>query len=446
MQPHRVRFAWEVDDPNDPLQGAPSTINPNSTALWRPAAVTDLPRMLVSGSLAEWMRVKAAELVLDATVAVRKSTVDALDDTPKRRFMDMGPTTGEVQGVPAYLLHREFRVMGTNALRKVYRNWPATEARSPAADLAAEIAAASEQHVVPNLAQTMWAERQTLPWEGAVTIAREDVSADQWVGSVLNLTGGETAWTTMRAVIESESHNLVTGRSSIAFGPPTHLAVQDRREMHAVARQSRMARAQAAQTMPPPPREDEDDEELSTGQGVGGVYPSTVNPVVTPQHTGGGGGAGELVWALEIVNAQAGTVAVNCGTIIRDVTDLTAELAIAGAESTHTATAGQTLRLKITGAFDDPVCTLEAGAAWTGHPSAVQSSGSGNTAAFVAYYYPLWEFVATAGDDTTQIRDGLHARRLVASTHLIRTAAAYHKTDDRPFAVPVLQPYHRALT
>jgi hypothetical protein len=152
------------------------------------------------------------------------------------------------------------------------------------------------------------------------------------------------------------------------------------------------------------------------------------------------------IWDLEIVNAAAGTVKVNCGTIIRDVTSLTTQLTIAAAASNHTAVASQTLRLKITGAWTDPVCTLEAGAAWTGHPSAVQSSGSGATAAFEAYYYPLWEFVATAASDTVFINDNLHARKLVASTHLIRTAAGYHKTDDRPFAIPVLQPYHRALS
>lgn len=150
-------------------------------------------------------------------------------------------------------------------------------------------------------------------------------------------------------------------------------------------------------------------------------------------------------WDLTLVN-DSGGVKINCGTIIKDASDLTGQITISSADSTFTPSAGHTIRLKIAGTFDTPTVTLESGGSWTDHPAAYETTGSTTTAEFAAYYYPLWEFVGTAAADTVRVTDSVNARRLVGFHHFLRNVAAYHKPTDRPFAVPFLLPYHRALT
>ena len=159
----------------------------------------------------------------------------------------------------------------------------------------------------------------------------------------------------------------------------------------------------------------------------------------------GSGPAGSILWDLDVVDSDAGTFTIEVGTILKAPTSLTEKITITGAGSTFTGVAGETIRLKVTGLYNAPVVTLETGGNWTDHPAAYETTSSGASAEFAAYYYPLWEFVAVAAADTIRINDNLHARRLAPDSHFMRTYSVYHKTGDRPFAVPLLLPYHHAL-
>jgi hypothetical protein len=151
-------------------------------------------------------------------------------------------------------------------------------------------------------------------------------------------------------------------------------------------------------------------------------------------------------WDIEVVDADAGSVKIFCGTIIKTASDLTGQITITGATNTFTPSASQVARLKLAGTFDAPTATLEVAGDWTDYPAAYETTSSGATAALAAYFYPLWEFVSTPDADTIPIKSGVHARKLVGPHHFLRNSAAYHEAGNKPFAVPFLVPYHRALT
>lgn len=286
-QPHRVRFAWAVDDEDDPLQGMPSAINPKAKPLWRPPSVDNLPRMLVGGQLAEWMRVKAAEVIVDATVGVKKSAVDALDELGKKAFMRLSPELGKVGGVDAYRIYQPRRVVATTAKTKVYYNWAATAAGNPSESLKASIDEARKRAVIPDLARQLYEERSTVPWEGSVTLVEEECGSRRYLQDrVINLTGGRPEWTDMRAVVQGETLDIATGTTTLKLGPPQHLSPQDHEELYMTARRAHAARAEAAQTLPPPASNDGEDDGQETGRG--GVFPPTVVPVREAALPGGG--------------------------------------------------------------------------------------------------------------------------------------------------------------
>jgi hypothetical protein len=151
-------------------------------------------------------------------------------------------------------------------------------------------------------------------------------------------------------------------------------------------------------------------------------------------------------WAIDVVNAETGSIKIECGTIIKDASDLTGKLDITDEDEVFFPSVGDIARLKLDGPFDDPVATLEVSGDWIDYPAAYDTEGSEDTAEFSAYYYPLWEFVEEKADDTVTIKKDLYARRLVGDYHFLRNAAAYHQDGNKPYAVPFLVPYHRALT
>jgi len=77
------------------------------------------------------------------------------------------------------------------------------------------------------VAAAYFAAASVLHYEGSWTIVEEECSGAFHPGMQLNLTGGPSEWATMGALIQSVSENLATGQTTLNFGPPPHLSVQD---------------------------------------------------------------------------------------------------------------------------------------------------------------------------------------------------------------------------
>ena len=66
-----------------------------------------------------------------------------------------------------------------------------------------------------------------LQYEGRFTRAAAECVPGIRPGDLLNLTGGLTEWTTMKAQIQTVTHDLAAGTTELTFGPAAHLGAAD---------------------------------------------------------------------------------------------------------------------------------------------------------------------------------------------------------------------------
>lgn len=228
IRPHTVRLNSED------IEGPPETTNPNSTPVWKPAAVTDLPRVLVAGALHDWMGVKGHPVICEVTIGIRAATIEALPEADRENFLrTSGAIPGNVSGFAAYLCNAQLEVLGTDAAKERYE-------KSISVDLGAEQTTedpetgdpvynenASDQ-IVPNLARRLYEARQELPYEGTWTLAERDAGATRYLGKVINVYHPDRSeWGTMRGLVQMEKLTGSSGKTTITFGPPGHLGPQD---------------------------------------------------------------------------------------------------------------------------------------------------------------------------------------------------------------------------
>ena len=445
IQSHRLRFDWDADD--DPLNDpeSPDPINPNSTYVWRPPNVSDLPRELTKGQIAEWMKVRAASLIADVTLGIRKTTVDALPERDRRRVMALNPKEGEVQGVAAYLVDASIPVMATTAKTKLYSHYPET-GQDAADSTAASVLKAQEEAIIPDLAQRMWEERQTLTHEGSITLTEEEAGEALWIDRLISVNAeGKPTWAEMSAITQRESLNLNEGTTVLDLETPQHLSERDASELHEAERRAR-ATVTSQKVTPPPPSEEESDDSDEVGQG--GVFPGSVGPTLVPATTYGGPSTIKQPWGIVAAGSGSGGGSVQLqllpGTVLQDADDVTSVVAFAGDFSAFLPTAGQILSLSIT-EKTPTTGTLELGGEWDGYPNPYATEGTGVTFELSKYYFPLWRFYSADGDGhRVKLADGLWGLKL-CSDHLRVINGAYKKPSEPILPVPVFIASHRAI-
>lgn len=449
---HRVQFADDkVDDP-------PSAINPNATPVYRPPSVDDLPRELVSGSLAEWMNVEWSDVICDVTMALRKSAVDALPIEDRRVVLAMAPRIRTIQGIPSYLVDLQARVTATNAVTKAYKQWPATNPQGLTADNAGDAAneaaaAAAEQAIVPDLARRLYLARADTPYEGSLTLSAVDAGSRGYIGHSLNIYSPDRpAWSTMRAAIQGESVDLMTGETSLTFGPPEHLGPQDWLALHQAAftaQESRGSHADSAPTNPggniDPDPEDEDEDE---------PQPGIFHPDKTPASQLAVRGAGKtrnFPWDLTVENDDPPTVTITPGTLLSGTADASDAIEITGGDSTFTVAAGGYIYLVIE-AFAPTTAAVAYASSWpvTGSRLIATTTGGESELVFDKSYLPLYKFVAEVDADnetwTEQVAEEIYAQRLAPWGHLqlVNSWWADPDTDER-IVVPTFRVAQGAL-
>lgn len=190
----KEKFAWlrDFDDADLGIVDGSHTRTIEHPELYPDVTLANVPSELLEGSVAAWMDLAAAPLLVQAT------------------FQYAGADSDEVAEVWGAKKQRVLftRVIGTNAQTQTYsRLTSATEAESIPAGLADAIHAAAG----------------TLQYDGALELTEAECSGFGAPGSLLNLTGGRTEWTTMRAQIQRVEEELDTGRTRLVVGPAKHL-------------------------------------------------------------------------------------------------------------------------------------------------------------------------------------------------------------------------------
>jgi hypothetical protein len=115
-------------------------------------------------------------------------------------------------------------------------------------------AVASQQlpEIAPaNLAQYIYEGVGTLVFDGSITFTQVEATQLVGLGNTLNLTGSsQSAWANMNAVVQAIDVDLVTGRTTVTFGPPKHLGGADLIELTRVNRYRPMIVNAATQLSP----------------------------------------------------------------------------------------------------------------------------------------------------------------------------------------------------
>lgn len=163
------------------------------------------PRELVTGAIAPWMAVDSADDTITCRVSyeVRDPATGTL----------IGPVvTGDVVSVA---------VTATNASSQTYRNTLVSDGGEAIPD---------------GLAAALFAAVGALQYEGRVILANEDVNTGSAVGLVVNISGGRSEWSGMRALVQEVEDDVDAGRTTVSFGPAQHLGPADLVELLRVNR------------------------------------------------------------------------------------------------------------------------------------------------------------------------------------------------------------------
>jgi len=444
---HRV-----IIDPAIPVS-PPSAVNPNSTPVWRPDTPEDTPRELMAGSLADWMNVKQTFLIAQVTIAVRKSTADALAEPNKSAFFRLGPReVASIAGVdiPTYLIDASYKFRATDAVTKVYEKVISIDydGGTPAAQNQAAYDAAVESAVVPGLAKRLYESMSPLYHAGAVTLTAEEAPAQSYLGRTVRLVHpSRPEWSAMRTVVQQESVNLDTGEVALTLGPPQHLAPQDWVALHAAARQAQERRTVAAAA--PVPRSTGDisappePESLAQNPVIGSTYA----PQANFRWLSGGTAANHGAW--HITSTGDGSFTISVGTILKGDDSVSAVVTCTNPNDEFTGAPGKYLAIKIE--LKQPASyTLVLLNEWPEDAGApVTYDGTVATAdfEFIARYYPLWQFAASSSEpDTVSLGADLVAIRIAPRENLVIQDSLYKTPDGEIVPLPRFGISHRAIS
>ncbi len=180
-----------IDDNTKPVE-----INPNATRLDL-ASLTDAPRVLVNGTIHEWMRKRSGPVCFKIDAA---ATVTADDREMK---------------ILRNLTEHLFTATGTNAETKIYKGQPQWKTVSESVPTGV---AELYYNTIANGCR----------WEGSATLIDTSLNAMGWMGYCLNLTASaDSDWATMKAPIHAISWDAQTEKCEISFGPNPHYSPQD---------------------------------------------------------------------------------------------------------------------------------------------------------------------------------------------------------------------------
>jgi hypothetical protein len=161
---------------------------------------------LLSGQICPWMGYLATSCVINAEIEYTTHQPAPGD-----------PAEGPYTGLPI-----------SKAKRNISVRVQMTNAPTGAQTLYSLATAIAAEQIPSTLAADLYAGVGFLHYEGNFTIQEEECSGQINVGNALNITGSKnSAWGTMRSIVQIIEEDWESGRTTVTFGPPTHLKLPD---------------------------------------------------------------------------------------------------------------------------------------------------------------------------------------------------------------------------
>ena len=253
----------------DPLTGEERTLDEEED-------IEEYGRELTEGQIEGWMNVSARSLDISASIFLDTDAIgfDNLSDddqevisqafglvAPDGTMVDVSGTMRDVSGWP--MARGIAQAIGTNAVTRNYKR----------------ITSYSGDEVLPTgLADAVFESLNMDTYEGDVTLLQEDAGGEFYMGRKFNISGGAGEWMSMDARVQQVTENYASGETTVSFGAPNHLAVQDLVEL-----------LQIGKVVPRVVAPDGADHELELSPATAGGYVTPINNYVP---LGGGGGGG----------------------------------------------------------------------------------------------------------------------------------------------------------
>jgi len=206
------KFAWLQDFDDADLLVMPGTqvLAIENPANYPGVTLSNLPNELLEGSVASWMNLLSAPLLVQATLQYTGVATDESTDV-------WGPTKQRV----VYT-----RVIGTNAETQEY----------------SRLTSETEGEPVPaGLAQALLDAVGILQYDGVLELTEEECSGLASPGMLLNLSGGRADWATMAAQVQQVAEAVDLGQTRVTVGPGKHLGHADLAELLRVNSQRRLS-------------------------------------------------------------------------------------------------------------------------------------------------------------------------------------------------------------
>jgi hypothetical protein len=188
------KFAWlqDFDDSDLSVVAGTQMLTIENPSNYPGLTVSNVPNELQSGSVAAWMNLYAAPLLVSATLKYSGTATaesSAVFDATNQRVVYT-------------------RVTGTNAETQTY----------------SRLTSETEAEPVPEgLAEALYAAASVLQYDGTLELTEQECPGVGAPGLLLNLSGGRTEWATMAAQIQRVEEKIDAGQTLITVGPAKHL-------------------------------------------------------------------------------------------------------------------------------------------------------------------------------------------------------------------------------
>ncbi len=188
------KFPWLNDfaDADLIVAAGTQTVVIENPSAYPGITLADVPNELLSGSVAAWMELHAAPLLVSATLRYTGAATD-----------ESGAVFGAANRRVLYT-----RVTGTNAETQTYSRLTSETAAEP---------------VPAGLAQALHDAVSALQYDGVLELTEQECSGAGAPGLLLNLTGGRAEWAAMAAQIQRVEEKIDLGQTRITVGPAKHL-------------------------------------------------------------------------------------------------------------------------------------------------------------------------------------------------------------------------------
>jgi hypothetical protein len=206
------KFPWLTDfaDADLAVMSGTQTRTIENPSNYPDVTLSDLPNELLEGSVATWMDLEAAPLLVQATLQYTGTTTDESTAV-------FGTTNQKV----VYT-----RVVGTNAETQTY----------------SRLTSETEAEAIPSgLAQAIFDSVGLLQYDGTIELTEDECTGHGAPGLLVNLSSGRSEWATMNAQIQRIEEKVDLGQTKITDGPGKHLGHGDLAELLHVNRSRRLS-------------------------------------------------------------------------------------------------------------------------------------------------------------------------------------------------------------